>query len=351
MKIHLISAVWGDQYTDLFLNVCLPNQLTPGNLRAFGETDAVYKIYTSSKDAETILDNRFYKEVESLMPTQVVALDHLFRSSGHSTPISILLMTQCHKAAIDSANMANAILVFLPPDQVYSEGAFARLIEIASSGKRAVTLSGVRLSKETFVPAFKEKFTDENGHMPSPSRDLVELALGHLHPITASMYIDAKSPNGAPTHLYWKVGAEGFVARCLHLHPLLLNPVSKSRLIYGNFDTDYFQKAAPLPSDYYIVTDSDDITAFEMSPVDKSVGFIGASKFNIIGYARFLKRNGHHIHKYFLTEAIRIHSTQTDDNWEAIDAESSNIIQAALALAKLPDSILRLWAFLLEKMR
>ena len=31
-KIHFIMAVWGDSYTNVFIDVVLPSQLTPNNL-------------------------------------------------------------------------------------------------------------------------------------------------------------------------------------------------------------------------------------------------------------------------------------------------------------------------------
>ena len=63
MIFHFLVTVWGDEFVDLFLNLCLPNQLTPGNLLAFrsDEVKATYIIYTTARDQETIERHESYQ--------------------------------------------------------------------------------------------------------------------------------------------------------------------------------------------------------------------------------------------------------------------------------------------------
>lgn len=327
MKYHLVCAVWGERFTDLFLNICLPNQLTPGNIPALakGET-AEYKIYTSSIDASVIMRSQNFRKVQEILPTKVIALDHLFKSGRAPGDKSLLIMSQCHKAAVASANLEDAALIFLPPDQVYSEGAFARLRKIAESGKRAIMTLGPRLVKETFAPAFKETFCQPDETLLASPRDLVKLALNHLHPITKSLFVDSNNFNNSPTQFYWRAQG-GILARCLHLHPLMIYPSNNCELLYGNCDTDFLLSACPRRTDYYIVTDSDEIAAFEMSPLEKSYGMTDNNLFSASKSAAFIKRAGNRIHHRFLREPIYLHAGDLTDDWAQAEQAAGKVIR------------------------
>ena len=56
MRIHLVTAVWGEEFTRLYVSTCLANQMTSGNLPALAAGAApVYKVYTRSQDAAVIV--------------------------------------------------------------------------------------------------------------------------------------------------------------------------------------------------------------------------------------------------------------------------------------------------------
>ena len=50
---HAITHVWGREYLDLFLNLCLPNQLAPGNVPAL-PLGSRYRILTRSIHVEEL---------------------------------------------------------------------------------------------------------------------------------------------------------------------------------------------------------------------------------------------------------------------------------------------------------
>ena len=130
MRIHLATTLWGDEFTRLYLSLCLPNQLGPGNLPVLAAgASCVYKIYTRSQDADVIAGNPLFQHLSRLMPTELIALNHLFDgvNAGHRGN-TLLMMSVAHRAAVDAANAADAALMFLPPDQIYSDGAFARCL-------------------------------------------------------------------------------------------------------------------------------------------------------------------------------------------------------------------------------
>ena len=50
---HVVTVVWGQPYVELFLDVALPNQMTPGNLGAL-RPGSRYRVFTAPEDVETL---------------------------------------------------------------------------------------------------------------------------------------------------------------------------------------------------------------------------------------------------------------------------------------------------------
>jgi hypothetical protein len=328
MLFHFITVVWGREYTRVFLDICLPNQLTKGNLYAFqGGPEAEYKVYTTSEDAERIRENKLFQEVESIMPTRIIEIDKAQGGSDYSGDIS--LMNRVHIMAIKEGIKKDATFVFIPPDQIYSEGAFARLIDIARTGKRVVVTAGIRISKETFVPEFIRKFRDPDGRLCASSRPLVELGLRHLHPIIKSYFVDSEEYNYGPAHFYWRVDESGFIVRALSVHPLMIRPRIPDALPLRSVDGDYFRRACPDIRDYHIVKDSDELVALELTTSDFLFGINGPNKFNIYQCAMSVKHGGDRMHRKFLREKIRIHSGDFSPQWNEVEELSATTIETA----------------------
>ena len=308
----------------------MPNQLCSGNLPAVASRAAiVYKIYTRSRDAEVIAADPQFRRVASLVPTEVIALDHLFAHQSLADN-ALLTMTACHKAAVDSANRAGAAVMILPPDQVYSDGSFVRCLELADRGYGAVVLPGIRLSKEGFKSVLASSESSLDAFYGASPRSLLALAIPHLSPITRAMFADAVPFSDAPTHVYFRVGDDGFVIRALHLHLLFVNPRRRVPLRYGNFDTDYLLDACPSPRDYHVVSDSDEMLALELSPAAKQLGQAGAGPLDKRTLAAFYRQHGNRVHQTFLQTPILMHTGDLTPRWDDAVMRSGDVIGGAL---------------------
>ena len=331
MNIHLVTPVWGAEFTRLYLSACLPNQMRAGNLPALTtSTLPVYKIYTRSQDAEVIAADPLFNELTVLMPTELIALDHLFdNAAAGNAGNALLTMTAAHRAAVDAANAVDAALMFLPPDQIYSDGAFARCLELGNHGTRAIVLPGLRFVKESLEPILCR--ADAQGACGGSSRTLLTLGLPHLSPIARAMFADAPNFTDAPSHVYFRVGEEGFVARALHLHLLFMHPRRKVPLRYGNFDTDYLLDACPAAEDYHIVSDSDEMLAVEFSPAAKQLGQTGSGPLDTRKLAAFYRHYGNRLLRGFLRTPIYIHTGDLNPRWSEVARRSGEVIADALA--------------------
>ncbi len=318
---HAVTAVWGREFIELFLDVCVPNQLSRGNLTAL-PPGSRYRIFTGSADHAALATTSRLDEVRRVLPVDVVEVD-LAELDPQPNPNTYKMMTACHRRAVADAAPVDAALIFLSPDFIVAEGTFEALLLRHRAGARAVMTANLRLSRESFLSEWAQQARTQ----PAPApRDLVALAMRHLHPATESCMVDAASTNDFPTAVYWPVRAEdrldGLLVRAFHLHPLLIDPVHRMELPRTTIDGHYVTVACPSPGQSVVVTDSDELIAFELTPASRVVGNHnrrhGVSLFRLLAVAA--KCDAHQRLQW--DRMIRLHASQLDDRWAAAEGQS-----------------------------
>ncbi len=331
-SFKFVTVVWGTDFTDNFLKVCLPSQLFPGNLVYFAQhTNSIYRIYTTTKDAEVIRKSSAYRNLLTIMPVEMAVI------SGMSYVAKYQVMTQCHAHFIRSAANDDCAFVFMSPDVVWADGSFARLLEIYESGKLMVVAGSVRLLKETFIPDLKKQYSRNDILQPITSRQLVKLALGHLHPVTLSEFWNVNEMHSTNFgHLIWLVKDEGLIVRQFHLFPLLVKSVDKDAVPIRSTDADYSFKACPNPDDVYVVQDSDEMCFMDFTGLSQLNELIDhknpdhiQSIENVVNWAN---QNTHKLHLEFVKQRIRFHWADCSDKWRDIEQQSDAVVEATLSL-------------------
>ena len=259
---HAVTHVWGRAYLDTFLQVCIPNQLAAGNAPAL-PAGSRYRILTRADHLPELDGHPMVHALREVMPVDLVVVDALDRPDARAR--SYDLMNACHQRAMADALEAGAALIMLSADIVMSDHALAAVVRRHREGYRAVVTTGLRLAKEPFLQSL-----DRAGARLSalPSRDLVRMALPHLHQQTRSMFVDAPAFSAFPSAVYWPVGGEGILARCFHLHPLMVDPVHAGPL-GGTYDDHYLSAACPDFSRVHVITDSDELQIFELTAAEQ----------------------------------------------------------------------------------
>ena len=327
-RFHLINVVWGKIYTKFFLDLCLPTQLSPGNVPAFRNLErAVYKIYTTAQDAETIIKHPSYSVLSDTIDTQIKIFnfpDEYLKNYKHTA------MNSCHQHAVVEANKDNCGLVFLIPDGAYADGSLNKLIDLSKAGKRAVMLSTYRINKETFVPEFVELFNPHSLPTISVStRELVRLSLKHLHPVTEALFWKSTGSKSAwPSINIWRVSNEEILIRQFHLHPLMVIPSRKDVLPSPTIDGKYISMGCSNLDEVYIVEDSDEMYYCELSKPDMYRDHIRSEGWTDIKFvAQWMESQTDSFHRYCLKNyRIRHHANGISPKWEKIKRESDIII-------------------------
>ena len=95
---HVVTVVWGRSYVELFLDVAVPNQMTPGNLGAL-PAGSRYRVFTSPEDFETLAASSILARVNDMMPVDVIAMPELAESAVN--PLDRLITA--HRLALQDA--------------------------------------------------------------------------------------------------------------------------------------------------------------------------------------------------------------------------------------------------------
>ena len=319
---HAVTVVWGRAYIELFLDVAVPNQLTPGNLGAL-PAGSRYRVFTAQEDVEALAASPLLGRVKALMPVDLVVMPELSGSSREA----LSLMTAGHCRALGEAREAHAALVFLNADHFMSEGALATVVRRHETGSRAAASITVRLNKDTFVASVQARGGSRCVH----PRELVSLALDHLHPFTCAHMIDGESSARRPIGVCWNVPNEGILARGFYLHPLMVAPLRREVLPVGTIDQHYLFHSCPVRERVHIVSDSDEFCLFELSHVEAAATEITSGGIPPWRAATVLSRCDSHQRSYWATP-IRLHAHNIGAAWCSVEEESARFAQRAIRL-------------------
>lgn len=299
-----IMTVWNSDYVETFLNYSLPCQLSDGNIPALKALQlSKYLIYTDQNGKREIEKSIIYDKLKKTIKTRIILIEKGENRNKYET------MSMCHRRAIKLEVNSRLGFVFLLPDQIWAEGSFAKLEEISKSGKRAVMIGTVRLMKETMLPVLdKYATTDDCRVIRVNSRDLVEAAMSHFHPITLLLFWSQPKSELWPSHLYWMMkNGRGFYLKGFHLHPLFVDPADRSVEPLKTVDDEYVFQACPNGHDICVVENSDEIVGFELSSKNRLPNIYKGwmNKLFYTAYWSLKHVNNHHLNNF--TKTIEFH--------------------------------------------
>lgn len=321
--------MWGGEFIDLYLECCVPNQMAYGNLPAL-PPGSRYRIFTSAGDVAHLEAHPRLDAVRRLLPVDIVSVDftdadrHARDGERWNTHKR---MIACHRHAAADAGRDGRALLYMAPDFVLAEGTFAALVRRHAAGARAVMTMNLRLDREAAVRALAAA-----GNPAPPPRQLVALAMQHLHPWTQSLMADSTQTSDNPASVYWPVRTgdtlDGVLVRSLFLHPMLVDPVRRDHLPRGPIDSHYVRDACPDVTQCCVIDDSDELVVFELSPVGREIGRgidrVGVSPLRLAGVSA--RCDAHQLS--YWRRSIRLHAAPLDARWNALEHEAERFARA-----------------------
>ena len=329
----MISVVWGSEYLDLFLNTCLPTQLGEGNVPAL-PSGSRYRILTRAADVAGIQRHATVQALARMIPVDVVAVEAFEELEGDERQPDagqgdrrFDLVTACNRVGIRDGVKAGAALMFPSPDYVMSANAFDAIVRRHREGYRAVACIGLRLAKEPFLQSVQA--AGGLSGAPSP-RELVRMAMPHLHAHTRSLFADARAFNTYPLGVYWPVGGDGLLGRSFHVHPIMVDPMRPSAMPKLTIDSDYLVKAVPDFARVHVVTDSDEFIVFELTEADRSFRSATGTAVALWRAAAMAARSDEFGVQYFQRYPVRIHGGDAGEHWSDAEASAAGFVRAVM---------------------
>jgi hypothetical protein len=317
---HLLTPVWGESYTRLYLEIVIPAQLAAENLSAFSDNPSNrYVIFTRAADAERIRASAIYAQLNNIMRVS-------FRLIEEEIRVPHDVMSNCFRRGINDAEAADAAVIFLTPDLVFANGSFAALKRRCEQGADVVYVPGIRTLKDSVSAALKPYVHD--GKVTVSPCELMRIALDHLHPLADSSWWEEGDGDLVPANIYWRVGNEGLIGHCFHLHPILVASQRKKPIFFGTVDDDFVPAACPNDAHDYVVTDSDEILAIELSdPVRHfRTGFQKGSIDHVVTWAEQFADSRH---RSIFSRQLRLHvGIQNATLWAEVERKAAAVAGA-----------------------
>jgi hypothetical protein len=318
---YLILQVWGEAYTRTLLDYALPALLSPGNIPALAASaPTILKLYTTDPDLARIKASPSFSLLETYVTVQYHSLDTTPDRDKYAA------MTAIHREVVRDAFDANAALIWLLPDTIWSDGSLRVVAAQAAVGKRMVMQAGVRILKTTALPAIDAIFAGQPAVAVAP-RQLVKLALDHMHPYNRAWFWDAPSFNRNPANVYWRVGESGVLIRAFHLHPLMMFPERRVHDFVSTCDDDLPLTACPSREGIYVATDSDEIFHVDLAGDDWREKILMLDRRPSAAYLATWAYGGSNLHhRWMIQSRIRVHGDPLDERWAPVERESDRII-------------------------
>ena len=302
VRYHFIMPVWNPAYVNRFVEVGLPAQLAPDNLPSLPANQCLYQIFTRGVDVERLRSAASFRKLEQLMPVSIETIDDMQLSNAYAA------MTACYEAGIQKSRGVDTAFVFLTPDGIWSNGSFKNMHRLQQSGKRAILVAGLRMSEKQSIAQLKQQFFQPKDQSLSvSSRDLVGHCLNHLHPLSLA-HLCEENGNRSLGHYYYRVGSHGLLARCVHIHPLMVRPLVSAQPMMTTLDHEYVRISCPNFEDVHVVDDSDEICGVEFSEPAHQSDMIRSDVIPESEVVDFMTIWTNSYHRKFLQHTMRFHA-------------------------------------------
>ena len=270
-KFVFLLPVWGKEYTQTFVELCLPLILTEGNLGHFSNReDGGFIILTDYRSQVQLVESSSFKRLQELIDVKIVLIDgRVDFSSSHKA------MTDCYILGIGDVwvkpNFTN--LIFLTPDSFWSDGSFRNLVSAADDGKKCVVVIGLRTKLEVMREYLGEAIAAQPENPAISNRELVSRSLKNLHGMAKTHNWLSDSFNNAwPSNIYWLVDDDLMIAHAYHMHPLMVRAPARRLAITDSIDGAFISGQSFKDGECMVVTDSDFILGIEMTKDSREWG-------------------------------------------------------------------------------
>ena len=222
-KLLLSTAVWGEDYLEIFLEYTLRSLLTNNNLlNKEISKQSKYIIYAESKYIDSIKNHNNFKKLKKIIKVTFIDL----KLDGGDEKYSNLKNYQNLSIKYGYQNKYD-LFTFIYPDSVFGENHFKTLFSKIKKGYKVVMCTGPLGVYEKFFEVFKDKKIN--------NVNLSDFILHNLHPFY-KLFLNDRINNWVQITEDKEKSYQFY--QCFDLHPAIISFSIKNLKIENTFDAD-----------------------------------------------------------------------------------------------------------------
>lgn len=262
---YFTVVFWGPVHRAYFTDLLLASLLSPNNIPALNPRRGnKFLIATPRADWDALQEHPLFERLRAYAEPEWLELE--VDPDDHKMDRKMRAMSRGHQLVAARAFEDRAYGVFVTPDVVISDGSVAAMERLAEAGKKVVLVVAIRYQHEPILAELESRGYAKPGQpIAIRSRDLMRIALRHLHTETRRYEFDSPWFAASPISVYWRVprGA-GLIIHSFSWAPVVvdygvLSHHDMKTFEHWTLDGDYIYRNFPSPADAYVVTDSDEI--------------------------------------------------------------------------------------------
>ncbi|MEO5373175.1 MAG: hypothetical protein H7840_02720 [Alphaproteobacteria bacterium] len=329
---HVISMpVWGERYLDMFLNVSLPSQLSPGNLPAFAHPrSCTYRLYTFRDDGVLLDAAPAVRHLRRHATVEIIVLPESFRVHVISDKFGGMEFAHRH-SLLWVMESPDRVLIPMLSDLVFSDGALYAVDKVIGEGAQAAVMTTPRGVLEAVGPLLTGLL--QNGVLTVSPRTLYGMIFANQLPSFGATIWGSVPSNPWPNHLQWEVEDEGSFHHTYHPYPIMLRAHAGSPDVEGTMDGNWVYRLVDDPSRLHIFDNSDEMCVIELSPRDYLADDLIDEPATVISAASyFFKYRPSPLQMEVFRRPLRYYTRDPGSAWQSRMAESRRVVESVISV-------------------
>lgn len=262
-EIRFLMPVWGRRHVGQFLGYGLPSMLAPRNIPALATRHpCVFLVLTRERDVPQILEHPAWRALQEVCAAKLEPIDDLVSRSSST----VLTLAYLRAIRLQGQRALVTAFVFLVSDYIFADGALAHAVGLIEAGASGVLAGNFQMTVEGAGPPLERARSSGGTVLALEARQLMGLALRHLHPATLAAFADDRSRHDPSSNrLFWRAGERTIVGRFYLLHMIAIRPETTGFAVSAPSDYALIPELCP-SGRIATITDSDDYLVVEMQP-------------------------------------------------------------------------------------
>ena len=262
---YFAAIFWGQVYREYFTDLLLASLLSPNNIPVLNRRRGnKFLIAAPQTDWDAIQGHPMVRLLRAYVEPEWLNLE--VSPDDHRMDRKMRAMSRGHRLVASRAFEDRAYGVFVTPDLILSDGSVEAMERLAQAGKKVVLAVAIRYQHEPILAELERMGYLRSGQpLAIDSRNLMRIALRHLHSETRRYEYEAPWFTAYPISVYWQTPAgDGMIIHSFSWAPLVVDYGALAHHDTQTFegstlDGDYIYRNFHTPSDIHVVSDSDEI--------------------------------------------------------------------------------------------